>query len=72
MGNGDHFAFIDSLSRPSFRRVHFERSMDAVAIMVYRVPLQNPAAVILSFPGSATSFGEPQVGFILDMVRISF
>ena len=42
MGNGDHVAFGDSLSGPSYRRVHFERAMNTVAIVVFKVLFQNP------------------------------
>ena len=42
MRNGDYIALFDGLIHPSLWRVHLQRLMDAVAIVVLEVFLQNP------------------------------
>ncbi len=42
MGNGDHITLFEGMILPSFRSVHLQRLMDAVAIVVLEVFLQNP------------------------------
>jgi len=45
MGNGDYITLFKGMNLPSFWRVHLQRLMDAIVIVVLKVRSENPFQV---------------------------